>query len=244
MISKERRSFHRDAEGRTFSNTNGAGQMGASYENLERYCADESFIQVYDRTNETRWDDINISREVKRGFQDKVTVLDCAAYRGSKRGALFLKHNAKSNNSSGLNEEVQYMWWNFFANNLDILENQIGDPYENKDTLDPKPLLDELVSFPQTFKQLDEMRAKLSTSADVSNVLIQFYTRDADRQVVGNSFQFTLNAEGSDDLFQERRANGTIVSAVTGQAARDAMFNLLKESEFFNFDDYVGTSAP
>ena len=88
------------------------------------------------------------------------------------------------------------------------------------------------------------MRAKLSTSADVSNVLIQFYTRDTDRQVVGNSFQFTLNAEGSDDLFQERRADGTIVSGVTGQAARDAMFNLLKESEFFNFDDYVGTSAP
>ena len=244
VISKERRSFYQDEEGRTFNNTKGAGQMGASYEDLNRFCADESFITVGDNTNETRWDDIKISRQVKRGFQDKVTVLDCSSYRGNKRGALFLKHNAKSNNSSGLNEEVQYMWWNFFANNLDILENQIGDPLENKDTLDPKPLMDELVSFPQTFKQLDEMRAKLSTSADVSNVLIQFYTRGSNRQIVGNSFQFTLNAEESDDLFQERRANGSIVSGVTGQAARDAMFNLLKESEFFNFDDYVGTSAP
>ena len=244
MISKERRSFYQDEQGRTFNNTKGAGQMGASYEDLNRFCADESFITVGDKTNETRWDDIKIIRQVKRGFQDKVETLDCASFRGSKRGALFLRHNSKSNNSSGLNEEVQYMWWNYFANNLDILENQIGDPLENKDTLDPKPLMDELVSFPQTFKQLDEMRAKLSTSADVSDVLIQFYTRGSDFQVVGNSFQFTLNAEESDDLFQERRTNGTIVRGVTGQAARDAMFNLLKESEFFNFADYVGTSAP
>ncbi len=245
VILKENRSYYRDELGRTYSNTNGVGQMGASYENLRRKCARETFIQVYDRTNETRWNDIEIVREIQRGYQDETTVLDCAEYQGDIKGRLFFSHKSKSNNANGLGEGVNLVWWSFSGGDLDILENEIKDPYEEKDTLDPKPLLDEMDSFPQTFRELDEMRVKLSTSTDISNVQIQLLTRGADSQYVGNYHNFQLNVQESNDTYEERTDTNELVgSQLTGQAARDAMFNAFKESTFFSFDDYAGTSAP
>ena len=100
-------------------------------------------------------------------------------------------------------------------------------------------------SFPQTFRELDEMRVKLSTSTDISNVQIQLLTRGADSQYVGNYHNFQLNVQESNDTYEERTDTNELVgSQLTGQAARDAMFNAFKESTFFSFDDYAGTSAP
>ena len=244
VILKENRSYYRDELGRTYSNTNGVGQMGASYENLRRKCARETFIQVYDRTNETRWNDIEIMREIQRGYQDQVTELDCAEYRGPEKGRLFFGHKAKSNNASGLKENVNVQWWNMSGGDLDILENEIKDPYAEKDTLNPKSLLDEMDSFPQAFRELDDMRVKLSTSSDVSFVNIQLLTRGADSQIVGNFHAFTLNVQETDDIYEELTDTNVQVRQLTGQAAREAMFNALKASTFFSFDDYTGTSAP
>ena len=244
VILKENRSYYRDELGRTYSNTNGVGQMGASYEDLRRKCARETFIQVYDRTNETRWNDIEIMREIQRGYQDQVTELDCAEYRGPEKGRLFFGHKAKSNNANGLQENVNVVWWNMSGGDLDILENEIKDPYAEKDTLDPKSLLDEMDSFPQTFRELDDMRVKLSTSSDVSFVQMQLNTRGADSQLVGNFHSFTLEVQEADDRYEEITDTSQQVRLLTGQAARDAMFNALKASTFFSFDDYTGTSAP
>ena len=244
VILKENRSFYRDELGRTYSNTNGVGQMGASYEDLRRKCARETFIQVYDRTNETRWNDIEIMREIQRGYQDQVTDLDCAEYRGPEKGRLFFSHKAKSNNASGLKENVNVQWWNMSGGDLDILENEIKDPYAEKDTLNPKPLLDEMDSFPQAFRELDDMRVKLSTSSDVSFVNIQLLSRGADSQIVGNFHAFTLNVQETDDIYEEITDTNVQVRQLTGQAAREAIFNALKASTFFSFDDYTGTSAP
>ena len=244
VILKENRSYYRDELGRTYSNTNGVGQMGASYEDLRRKCARETFIQVYDRTNETRWNDIEIMREIQRGYQDQVTDLDCAEYRGPEKGRLFFGHKAKSNNASGLQENVNVVWWNMSGGDLDILENEIKDPYAEKDTLDPKSLLDEMDSFPQTFRELDDIRVKLSTSSDVSFVQMQLNTRGADSQLVGNFHSFTLEVQETDDRYEEITDTSEQVRLLTGQAARDAMFNALKASTFFSFDDYTGTSAP
>ena len=127
---------------------------------------------------------------------------------------------------------------------LDILENEIKDPYAEKDTLDPKSLLDEMDSFPQTFRELDDMRVKLSTSSDVSFVQMQLNTRGADSQLVGNFHSFTLEVQEADDRYEEITDTSQQVRLLTGQAARDAMFNALKASTFFSFDDYTGTSAP
>ena len=100
-------------------------------------------------------------------------------------------------------------------------------------------------SFPQAFRELDEMRVKLSTSTDISNVQIQLLTRGADSQYVGNTHNFQLNVQESNDTYEERTDTNELVgSQLTGQAARDAMFNAFKESTFFSFDDYAGTSAP
>lgn len=245
VILKERRSFYRDQLGRTYSSTYGAGQAGANYEDLQRSCANESFIQVYDRTNETRWDNITIMREIQHGYQDRVEILDCTQYQGQDKSRLFFNHKAKNNNASGVKEEVNVAWWSYQSGDLDFIDNQIKDPYAEKDTLDPKPLLDEMDSFPQSFRELGNMRVKLSNSTTTSNVSIQLLTRGADREYVGNAYDFILFSQESDDTYQEYSVTREKVgSELKGQAARDAMFNALKASTFFSIDDYVGTSAP
>ena len=89
-------------------------------------------------------------------------------------------------------------------------------------------------SFPQAFRELDEMRVKLSTSTDISNVQIQLLTRGADSQYVANTHNFQLNVQESNDTYEERTDTNELVgSQLTGQAARDAMFNAFKESTFF-----------
>tara|TARA_B100001287_G_C22370167_1_gene383905 strand:- start:24 stop:581 length:558 start_codon:yes stop_codon:yes gene_type:complete len=184
-------------------------------------------------------------REIQRGYQDETTVLDCAEYQGDIKGRLFFGHKAKTENANGLKEGANVVWWSFSGGDLDILENEIKDPYEEKDTLDPKPLLDEMDSFPQAFRELDEMRVKLSTSTDISNVQIQLLTRGSDSQYVGNTHNFQLDVQESNDTYEERTDTNELVGSIlTGQAARDAMFNAFKESTFFSFDDYAGTSAP
>ena len=84
----------------------------------------------------------------------------------------------------------------------------------------------------------------MSTSSDVSFVNIQLLSRGADSQRVGNLHAFSLNVQETDDNYEELTDTNVQVRQLTGQAAREAMFNALKASTFFSFDDYTGTSAP
>ena len=243
-IFKEKRSIYRDDSGRTYSILYGAGQAGARYEDLDRKCINESYIQVYDFNNESRWSDITNDWSLKSGYQDTANILDCNQHVGQYSMRLVYNHKAVNNNSSNVREQLSIST-GASGGDLDILSNEINDPYAERETLDVKPLLDEIDSFPWTFRELGEMRIKLSTSSDSDTIYYQLHGRGADSQYVGNMHDFHLFKQESDDTYQEwTDAREKVGQELKGQDARNAFFNAMKASTYFSFDDIAGTSAP
>ena len=243
-IFKEKRSIYRDFSGRTYSILYGAGQAGARYEDLDRKCINESYISVYDFNNESRWSDINNDWAIKSGYQDTANILDCNQHVGQSSMRLVYNHKAVKINSSNVKEQLTIST-SVPGNDLDIVSNEIKDPYAERDTLDVKPLLDEIDTFPWTFRELGEMRTKLSTSSVSDTFFYQLHGRGADGQYVGNTHDFQLYKQESDDTYQEwTDTRDKVGEELKGQDARNAFFNAMKASTYFSFDDIAGTSAP
>lgn len=244
VISKQKGSIYRDDLGKTYSNLYGEGQAGANYEDLNRKCINETFIGAEDLDNERRWNDINNSWRIVSGYQGIANILDCNQHVGQSRIGLNYDHEAVNNNSSNIREMFSIRM-NDSGNDLDILSNHIKDPYAERDTLDVKPLLDEIDSFPWTFRELGEMRTKLSTSSYSNDIFYQLHGRGADGQYVGNTHDFHLYKQESDDTYQEwTDAREKVGQELKGQDARNAFFNALKATTYFSFDDIAGTAAP
>ena len=105
----------------------------------------------------------------------------------------------------------------------EFLENLIINPFENRDTLNPIPLLDEIDAMPKYFADFAAFRARLvELNNGDDRPYITFYTRDQD-------YMLQINQNPESDAYYETRGNGVLA---TGQNARNLFWEKLVEEGF------------
>ena len=104
-----------------------------------------------------------------------------------------------------------------------FLENLIIKPFENRDTLNPIPLLDEIDEMPKYFADFAEFRARLvELDSDENRPFIYFYNKNSD-SVLG------INKNPEEDELKDIAANEVLG---TGQAARNLFWEKLVSDGF------------
>ena len=104
-----------------------------------------------------------------------------------------------------------------------FLENLIIKPFENRDTLNPIPLLDEIDEMPKYFADFAEFRARLvELDSDENRPFIYFYNKNSD-SVLG------INKNPEEDELKDLAANEVLG---TGQTARNLFWEKLVSDGF------------
>lgn len=134
-------------------------------------------------------------------------------------------------------------------NESTFFANKFNKVYENRDSLDIDPLVQEIASIPRTFKDLNIIRSKIS-SVSSDRITIYWIKRDASSQML-ESAEIKIAFDASDDEFfygtWENSAFGseyTELVASTGQQARDDLYAKIKaQSSPFSSEAILGTAA-
>ena len=127
--------------------------------------------------------------------------------------------------------------------------NKLNDVYNNRDNLDLDPLIQEIGSIPRTFKAINILRDKLSTSS-TDRIEIYWDRRNESGQTIeGARFLISHNPD-DDDLdygTYEWSDTGSIRTTVInskGQQARDDLFSTINtKSNVFNNEEFNGLAA-
>lgn len=105
----------------------------------------------------------------------------------------------------------------------EFLENLIVNPFENRDTLNPVPLLDEIDEMPKYFADFAAFRERLvDLNKGDDRPYITFYTK-------GQDYMLQINQNPESDAYSETLGNGILA---TGQNARNLFWEKLAEEGF------------
>ena len=169
---------------------------------------------------------------------------DCVSVINARDEALFVA--LVESFDDGINfEELDIRITNNKYAESTFFENKVNNIYQNRDTLDLDPLIQEIGSVPRTLREIETLRAKLNESS-TDQISIYWAKRDADSQLVETS-RIDINYDRNKDVFEygtyENSSFGseyTQVLKTEGQEARNAIVDTLYEkSAVFNNSDYL-----
>jgi len=127
--------------------------------------------------------------------------------------------------------------------------NKLNDVYNKRDNLDLDPLIQEIGSIPRTFKAINILRDKLSTTS-TDRIEIYWDRRNESGQTIeGARFLISQNPD-DDDLdygtYEWSDTNSIYTSVINskGQQARDDLFSTINaKSNVFNNEEFNGLAA-
>ena len=146
-------------------------------------------------------------------------------------------------------EEVDIRITNPNYSESTFFTNKLNDVYNNRDNLDLDPLIQEIGSIPRTFKAINILRDKLSTTS-TDQIAIYWTKRNSSSQITESSI-IRIDHNPDSDNFEyatyENSDTGSIRTEVinsSGQQARDDLFSTINsKSEVFNNEEFNGLSA-
>jgi len=138
----------------------------------------------------------------------------------------------------------------FGVNNLGtsrLTESKVFNIIDNDD-LDPEALIKEVALIPAAFSELADMRKLLSYGEGVYYYYSPNTSVDYDSGETFKTYYLQASSAPRDDQFymsEYHPDNGSndVGDRLFGQAARDAMFNLMSGSKY-DYDGFIGESAP
>lgn len=128
------------------------------------------------------------------------------------------------------------------TNELVHLDNEVINIWENRETFDIVPLLNEIDDYPRAFKDLSALRAKVQQD---DYIYVYLTIRDSDG-IPEYIYNLRVQANENDDSFWETTGLGNdwVDSGLRGQEARNSFHDKLKQTEKLNLDSIAGSSPP
>jgi hypothetical protein len=222
----------------------GSERRGVRGENSspESYCESEEFINFVGPQ-----DSLGLQMEYRYGFGRGVNnINDCS----------FLTNYGPS---LGLRIEKQGRGINFpntaptWAVQFNVLNNAVSNLTKSKvyniiddENLNPESLIQEVAQIPVKLTQIDDMRKLLSYGDSAFYYYSPNTSPDYEGGETFDTYQIQISSVPRDDQYQERSYNGSSATEsepIFGQAARDKIYQILKESKY-NYDNFVGDSPP
>ena len=169
---------------------------------------------------------------------------DCSSVLSNKNEALFVALVDKYDDGIDF-EEIDIRITNPIYQNSTFFENKVNNIYQNRNNLDLDPLIQEIASVPRTFKDIENLRAKL-TESSTDQISIFWTKRNADGQQL-ESAKIDIKHDKDNDYFEygthENSSSGseyTIVASGEGQQAINEIVEILySNSNVFNSADYL-----
>jgi hypothetical protein len=118
----------------------------------------------------------------------------------------------------------------------------------DNDELDPEALIKEVALIPAAFSEISEMRKLLSFGEGAYYYYSPNTSVDSDNGEVFKSYNLQVSSVPRDDQFNYTECTpndgcNDVGDRLFGQAARDAMFNIMTGSKY-DYDGFIGESAP
>ena len=142
-------------------------------------------------------------------------------------------------------EEIDIRITNPIYQNSTFFENKVNNIYQNRNSLDLDPLIQEFASIPRDFKDIEVLRSKL-TESSTDQISIFWTKRNASGQLLETA-KIDIKFDKNNDYFEygthENSSTGseyTIVSSTEGQQAINDIVNVLySNSNVFNSSTYL-----
>jgi len=146
-------------------------------------------------------------------------------------------------------EEIDIRITNSNYSNSTFFKNKVNDIYNNRDSLDLDPLIQEISSIPRNFKAINILRDKIRESSS-DQVAIIWTKRNSASQIIESSVM-SIDPNIDNDRFEYatyvNSDTGSIRTEVinsSGQQARDDLFTTINsQSLVFNNEEFIGTSS-
>jgi hypothetical protein len=172
----------------------------------------------------------------------------CVAELADKNEALFVAL-VDSYDDGTYFEEIDIRITNPDYSKSTFFSNKLNDLYNNRDNLNVDPLIQEIASIPRTFKAINILRDKLSTTS-TDNIAIYWTKRNSASQITESSI-IRIGHNPDNDSFEyatyENSDTGSIRTEVinsSGQQARNDLFSTINsKSKAFNNAEFNGLSA-
>jgi hypothetical protein len=150
----------------------------------------------------------------------------------------------------GINfEEIDIRIRNADYSKSTFFTNKLNDVYNNRNNINVDPLIQEIASVPRTFKAMNILRDKLSTTS--TDVIRIYWTKRNSASQISESSIIRIDHNPDNDNFEyatyENSDTGSIRTEVinsSGQQARDDLFSTINsKSKAFNNSEFNGLSA-
>ena len=215
--------------------------------NTERRCNDQNWLYLkpkFNEENRERSDRYNTGQSY--GGQE---VDSCHEYRDNSNvpNALFMRlvDSWTNPDESGYSEDYEIGLQNSSFANSKFLENKQDKIFENRDSLDVDPLIQEIKSLPRTIAEVDELRARIKPgSGDSLTIYWNERLEGQQTRTLYISFnEFREQDQFSELLFEvtDLGISDTEVQRVTGITATNLFREkLIQYSKGFSSEEYVG----
>ena len=168
---------------------------------------------------------------------------NCADVLANKDEALFVALVDKYDDGNDF-EEIDIRITNQFIQ-IQLFENKVTNIYQNRNSLDLNPLIQEFASIPRDFKDIEVLRSKL-TESSTDQISIFWTKRNAAGQQL-ESAKIDIKFDKNNDYFEygtfensSRGSEYTIVSSTQGQQAINEIVKLFySNSNVFNSSTYL-----
>jgi len=215
--------------------------------NTQRRCNDQNWLYLQPKFNEenrVRNDRYNTGQSY--GGQE---VDSCHGYRDSTNvsNALFMRlvDSWTNPDQSGYSEDYEIGLQNSSFVNSKFLENKQDKIFENRDSLDVDPLIQEIKSLPRTIADVDELRARIKPGSGDS---LTIYWNERLNNQQTRTLYISFNESREQDQFSELSfevtdlgISTTEVQKVTGASATKLFRDqLIEYSQGFGSEEYVG----
>ena len=210
----------------------------------ESYCESEEVIQFVGPQ-----DSKGLQMEYRYGFGRGVNNLKDCSFLPNYGPSLSLRIE-KQGRGENFPDTAPTWAIQFGVNNLGtsrLTESKVFNIIDN-DNLDPEALIKEVALIPAAFSKLADMRKLLSYGEGVYYYYSPNTSVDFDSGETFKTYYLQASSVPRDDQFymsEYHPDNGSndIGDRLFGQAARDAMFNLMSGSKY-DYDGFIGESAP
>jgi hypothetical protein len=197
-------------------------------------------VPVNERENFTTNDRYNTGVSSGSEVNDK-----CVEELSGKDEALFVALVDKYDDGISF-EEIDIRITNPNYSDSTFFTNKLNDIYNNRNNLDVDPLIQEIALVPRTFKAINDLRNKL-TSSSTDQIVINWTKRNAASQITESGY-FNINYNSAKDKFEyatyQNSDTGSIRTEVissSGQQARDDLFTSINtKSVVFNNEEFNG----
>ena len=210
----------------------------------ESYCESEEVIQFVGPQ-----DSKGLQMEYRYGFGRGVNNLKDCSFLPNYGPSLSLRIE-KQGRGENFPDTAPTWAIQFGVNNLGtsrLTESKVFNIIDN-DNLDPEALIKEVALIPAAFSELADMRQLLSYGEGVYYYYSPNTSVDYDSGETFKTYYLQASSAPRDDQFYMNECTpndgcNDVGDRLFGQAARDAMFNLMSGSKY-DYDGFIGESAP